>query len=53
MQRWQTYMAAAEADHRRAEHEPVDEQPQHPTSLDTPDVGAPWFPDGEPVQPAT
>ena len=53
MQRWQTYMAAAETDHRRAEHEPVDEQRHPATSTDTPDIGAPWFPDGEPVQHAT
>lgn len=53
MQRWKAYMISAEADYRRAEHEPVDDQPQHAPSMDTPDIGAPWFPDCEPIPHAT
>ena len=54
MQRWQAYMASAEADHRVAESLPREDYPfVTPPPMETPDVGDPWFPECEPFPRAT
>ncbi len=54
MDRWKAYIAAAEAERRRAERFPAYEpQPTAPPPMESPDVGAPWFPDCEPYPRAT
>lgn len=52
MQRWKQYLASTEADRHREDAAPAGE-PSTPEPLDSEFIGAPWFPDCEPLPRAT
>ena len=54
MQRWKTYMESAKADRRRAAAiSPGEKQVPALEPKEPDDIGAPWFPDCEPLPRAT